>query len=144
MAIDWSEWLSIKPPFLSEKRVITTFLSRKLMIMRLSIAFEDVVGSSIAPQVMPPCERVLLPSPMFIQFLGRWRWLCVCVDMHVFICFCLSICFVYLFAYLLLFVSLVLSICCVCLFKSISICLFLLSVCVYQFPFSFNLFLFVC
>ena len=25
------------------------------MIMRLSIAFEDFLGSPIAPQVMPPC-----------------------------------------------------------------------------------------
>ena len=37
------------------KRTITTFLSRKLMITRLSIAFEDFPGSSIASQVMPPC-----------------------------------------------------------------------------------------
>ena len=29
------------------------------MITRLSIAFEDFLGSSIAPQVMPPCYRVL-------------------------------------------------------------------------------------
>ena len=54
MAIDWSEWLSIKPPFLSRKRAITTFLSRKFIITRSSIAFEDFLGSSIAPQVMPP------------------------------------------------------------------------------------------
>ena len=68
MAIDWSEWLSIKPPFLSQKRAITTFLSRKhaittflsrkFMITRSSIAFEDFLGSSIAPQVMPPCLQV--------------------------------------------------------------------------------------
>ena len=33
---------------------ITTFLSRKFMITRSSIAFENFLGSSIAPQVMPP------------------------------------------------------------------------------------------
>ena len=41
--------------FLSRKRAITTFLSRKFMITRLSIAFEDLLGSLIAPQVMPHC-----------------------------------------------------------------------------------------
>ena len=46
----------MKTSFLSQKRAITTFLSRKSMIMRLSIAFEDFLGSSIAPQVMPPCQ----------------------------------------------------------------------------------------
>ena len=44
-----------KTSFLSRKRAITTFLSRKFMITRLSIAFEDIPGSSIASQVMPPC-----------------------------------------------------------------------------------------
>ena len=39
---------------MSQKRAITTFLSRKSMIMRLLIAIEDILGSSIAPQVMPP------------------------------------------------------------------------------------------
>ena len=39
---------------MSQKRTITTFLSRKFMITRSSIAFEDFLGSSIAPQVMPP------------------------------------------------------------------------------------------
>ena len=38
------------------KRAITTFLSRKFIITRSSIAFEDFLGSSIAPQVMPPCN----------------------------------------------------------------------------------------
>ena len=32
------------------------FLSRKFMITHLSIAFEDLLGSSIAPQVMPHCR----------------------------------------------------------------------------------------
>ena len=41
---------------MSRKRAITTFLSRKFMITRLSIAFEDFPGSSIASQVMPPCR----------------------------------------------------------------------------------------
>ena len=40
--------------FLSRKRAITTFLSRKFMITRSSIALKDFLGSSIAPQVMPP------------------------------------------------------------------------------------------
>ena len=34
-----------------------TFLSQKFMITRSSIAFEDFLGSSIAPQVMPPWSR---------------------------------------------------------------------------------------
>jgi len=45
--------------FLSRKRAITTFLSRKFMITRSSIAFEDFLGSSIAPQVMPPWAPVV-------------------------------------------------------------------------------------
>ena len=45
-----------KTSFLLQKRAITTFLSRKFMITRLSIAFEDFLGSSIASQVMPPCN----------------------------------------------------------------------------------------
>ena len=48
----------MKTSFLSRKRAITTFLSRKFMITRSSIAFEDFLGSSIAPQVMPPCLTV--------------------------------------------------------------------------------------
>ena len=60
MAIDRSEWLSIKPPFLLQKRAITMFLPPKFMITRSSIAFEDFVGSSIAPQVMPPCSIVIM------------------------------------------------------------------------------------
>ena len=46
----------IKNPFLSRKRAFTTFLSQKLMITRSSITFEDFLGSSIAPQVMPLCQ----------------------------------------------------------------------------------------
>ena len=45
---------------MSRKRAITTFLSRKFMITRSSIAFEDFLGSSIAPQVMPPWMVVVL------------------------------------------------------------------------------------
>ena len=45
---------------MSGKRAITAFLSRKSMITRLSIAFEDFLGSSIAPQVMPPCQGPLI------------------------------------------------------------------------------------
>ena len=48
--------------FLSRKRAITTFLSRKFMITRSSIAFEYFLGSSIAPQVMPPCICLQLIS----------------------------------------------------------------------------------
>ena len=47
---------------MSQKRAITTFLSRKSMITRLSIAFEDFLGSPIAPQVMPPCKSLNKPS----------------------------------------------------------------------------------
>ena len=43
-----------KTSFLSRKRAITTFLSRKFKITRSSIAYEDFLGSSIASQVMPP------------------------------------------------------------------------------------------
>ena len=41
-----------KTSFLSRKRAITTFLSQKFMIMQLLMAFEGLLGSSIAPQVM--------------------------------------------------------------------------------------------
>ena len=73
MAIDWSEWLSIKPPFLSRKRAITTFLSQKFMITRLSIAFEDFLGSSIASQVMPPCIPKTWKYSGHIDSKGRMR-----------------------------------------------------------------------
>ena len=49
---------SYRQTFLSQKRAITTFLLRKFMITRLPIAFEDFLGSSIAPQVMPPCLQL--------------------------------------------------------------------------------------
>ena len=60
---DSTETLSIKvkkkTSFLTQKRAnvtflsqITIFLSRKFMIMRLSMAFEDLLGSSIGPQVV--------------------------------------------------------------------------------------------
>ena len=45
---------------MSQKRAIRAFLSRKSMVARLSIAFEDFLGSSIAPQVMPPCLVVAI------------------------------------------------------------------------------------
>ena len=45
---------------MSRKRTITTFLLRKSMIKRLSIASEDFLSSSIAPQVMPPWLMVTL------------------------------------------------------------------------------------
>ena len=64
--------------FLSRKRAITTFLSQKFMITRSSIPFEDFLGSSIAPQVMPPwCQVVPFLSfsslrADFCQLLARW------------------------------------------------------------------------
>ena len=42
-----------KTSFLSQKRPITTFSSLKVMITHLLIAFEDLLGSSIALQVVP-------------------------------------------------------------------------------------------
>ena len=39
---------------MSRKRAFTAFLSPKFMITRSSIAFEDFLGSSVVPQVMPP------------------------------------------------------------------------------------------
>ena len=41
---------------MSRKRAITTFLLGKFMITRSSIPFQDFLGSSIAPQVMPPWQ----------------------------------------------------------------------------------------
>ena len=46
----------MKSPFLSQKRAITTFLSRKFIITRSLIALEDFLDSSITPQGMPPCR----------------------------------------------------------------------------------------
>ena len=45
---------------MSQKCAITAFLSQKIMITRLSIAFEDLLGSSIASQVMTHCRTLLL------------------------------------------------------------------------------------
>ena len=42
---------------MSRKCAIASILSRKSMITRLSIAFEDFLGSSIASQVMPSCLK---------------------------------------------------------------------------------------
>ena len=39
---------------MSRKHTITAFLSRKFIITRFSKVFEDLLASSIAPQVMPP------------------------------------------------------------------------------------------
>ena len=50
---------------MSRKRAITTFLPRKFMITRLSIAFEDFLGSSIASQVMPPCFKYCPPFHLY-------------------------------------------------------------------------------
>ena len=60
---------------MSRKCAITTFLSRKFMITRPSIAFEDFLGSSIAPQVMPPCYCrgfLLLFSPSSSSMPSEW------------------------------------------------------------------------
>ena len=64
----------IKPPFLSRKRAFTTFLSQKFMITRSSITFEDFLGSSIAPQVMPPWWWLIISNgrqgePILVQNL---------------------------------------------------------------------------
>ena len=48
----------LKTSLLSRKRSVTAFLSQKFTITRSSIAFEDLLASSIAPQVMPHCSEV--------------------------------------------------------------------------------------
>ena len=48
-----------KTPFLLQKHAITAFLSRKFMITRSSIVFENLLASSIAPQVMPHCRTII-------------------------------------------------------------------------------------
>ena len=58
--------------FLSRKRAITVFLSRKFMITRSSIVFEDLLASSIAPQVMPPCLGVWIDILACVLYLGAW------------------------------------------------------------------------
>ena len=45
-----------------QKRAITTFLSRKSMITRLSIAFEDFLGSSIAKLCHPETKYTVRDS----------------------------------------------------------------------------------
>ena len=62
----------MKTSFLSRKRANTTFLSRKFMITHSSIAFEDFLGSSIAPQVRPPWCSVIqaLGQHSFCAVLG--------------------------------------------------------------------------
>ena len=47
-----------KRHFFVKKRVDTAFLSKKFMITRSSLAFEDLLASSIAPQAMPPRAKV--------------------------------------------------------------------------------------
>merc|ERR1719333_327350 len=44
------------------------------MITRSSIAFEDFLGSSIAPQVMPPCHSI----KVIFEALGFWSLKHVC------------------------------------------------------------------
>ena len=63
----FGEKSSIKT-FLSRKRAITTFLSRKFMITRSSIAFVDFLGSSIAPQVMPPWFKVAATADLLVYY----------------------------------------------------------------------------
>ena len=55
--------------FLSRKRAIVTFLSRKFMITCSSIAFEDFLGLSIAPQVMPPWSNVTLTMSTYWLYI---------------------------------------------------------------------------
>ena len=61
---------------MSRKRAITPFLSRKFMITRSSIAFEDFLGSSIAPQVMPPCSPHCRPDLISLHFAN----VVICVE----------------------------------------------------------------
>ena len=61
-------------------RAELTFLSRTFMITRISIAFEDLLASSIAPQGLPHChwlidlwgklDKKVLPLTMTKLFLG--------------------------------------------------------------------------
>ena len=61
---------------MSRKHVITAFLLRTFMITRLSIAFEDLLGSSIAPQVLPHWALVEygLQSKKtgWMEWMGEW------------------------------------------------------------------------
>ena len=51
-------------------------LRRKFMITRSSIAFEDFLGSSIAPQVMPPCHELITwaGNPVWLNFNNIWKF----------------------------------------------------------------------
>ena len=66
-----------KPQFLSRKHAVTAFLSRKFMITRSLIAFEDLLASSIAPQVAPPwpLKRVTLILKQMYSQIARTRLL---------------------------------------------------------------------
>ena len=69
--ISWHFVIKIKiTSFWLRKRAITTLLSRKFIITRLSIAFEDLLGSSIAPQVMP---HWLISFHLRLACQGSWR-----------------------------------------------------------------------
>ena len=63
----------IKKHHFAGKHAIMAFLSQKFMITRFSIAFEDLLASSIAPQVMPPCLRQNSNIANQNQD-GAWRW----------------------------------------------------------------------
>ena len=68
---------------MSRKRAITTFLSRKFIITRLSIALEDFLGSSIASQVMPPClglKRIFYFLKENFEALIPWLKVLFCVE----------------------------------------------------------------
>ena len=63
---------------LCRKRAITTFLPQKFMITRSLIAFEDLLASSIAPQVMPTWLSALWISLVILRrnkdLQKWWNW----------------------------------------------------------------------
>ena len=63
-------WKS-KTSYMSLKPAVRAFLSQKFMITRSSIVFEDLLASSIAPQVMPP----LCYSRGIVRFKGTIEWM---------------------------------------------------------------------
>ena len=79
---------------MSRKHVISAFLSQKIMITCLSIVFEDLLASSIAPQFMPPwikrCELVQIVSTSlsidYFTYLLHLRYLLTMISWQQYIC----------------------------------------------------------
>ena len=73
--ISWHFVIKIKTSFCCGNEQLWHFLSWKFMIPRLLIAFEDLLGSSIAPQVMPHWHKAHLAynRPLCSQQLGKSR-----------------------------------------------------------------------